>query len=172
MKNRKKQEPQQDLNNLGKLQPQAPELEEAVLGALLLEKNAYQVIDNILSVEDFYSDRHKAVFSAILSLINKREPVDIMTVHQELTKSGDIDELGGPMYIAGLTEKVASAAHIGYHARIIAQKAIARRIIQSATEIQRMAYDETQDVSETLEYFEKALSSVQPKNSNNQSLVT
>lgn len=171
MNKRKKQEPQQDLNNLGKLQPQATELEEAVLGALLLEKNAYQVIDNIISVEDFYSDKHKAVFSAILSLINKREPVDIMTVHQELTRSGEIDELGGPMYIAGLTEKVASSAHIEYHARIIAQKAIARRIIESATEIQRMAYDETQDVSETLEYFEKALSTVQPKNSNNQSLV-
>lgn len=171
MNNRKKQEPQQDLNNLGKLQPQATELEEAVLGALLLEKNAYQVIDNIISVEDFYSDKHKDVFSAILSLINKREPVDIMTVHQELTRSGEIDELGGPMYLAGLTEKVASAAHIEYHARIIAQKAIARRIIQSSTEIQRMAYDETQDVLETLEYFEKALSTVQPKNSNNQSLV-
>lgn len=171
MKNRKKQDQQPDINLLGKIQPQAPELEEAVLGALLLEKNAYQVIDNILSVEDFYSDKHKAVFSAIQSLINKREPVDMMTVAQELLKSGELDNMGGPMYIAELSSKVASAAHIEYHARIIAQKAIARRIIQFSTEIQRMAYDETQDVSETLECLEKGLTDIQPKNSGNQSLV-
>lgn len=171
MNKRSKQEQQPDTNNLGKLQPQAPELEEAVLGALLLEKNAYQVIDNIISVEDFYSDKHKAVFSAILRLINKREPVDMLTVVEEFRQSGELEFIGGPMFIAELCNKVASAAHIEYHARIIAQKAISRRIIQSATEIQRMAYDETQDISEMLEYFETSLSAVQPKSSTNQSLV-
>ena len=171
MNNRKKQDQHQDINSLGKIQPQALELEEAVLGALLLEKTAYQAIDNIISEEDFYSDIHKSIFSSILKLISKREPVDMLTVVQQLKKDGELESVGGPLYISQLTDRVGSASHIEYHARIIAQKAISRRIIQAATDIQRMAYDETQDVAETLEYFEKSLSAVQPKNSNTQSLI-
>lgn len=169
MNNRKKQE--LDLNSLGKLQPQALELEEAVLGALLLEKTAYQAIDNIISEEDFYSEIHKSIFSAIIKLVSKREPVDMLTVVQQLKKDGELEAVGGPVYIAQITDKIGSASHIEYHARIIAQKAIGRRIIQAATDIQRMAYDDTQDVAETLEYFEKSLVAVQPKNSNTQSLI-
>lgn len=171
MNKHKKQQQQPDTEHSGKIQPHALELEEAVLGALLLEKNAYQLIENTISADDFYSDKHKAVFASILSLINKHEPVDMLTVVEDLRKNGGLDMVGGPMFIAGLCSKVASAAHIEYHARIIAQKAIARRIIQSATDLQRMAYDERQDVSETLEYFEKVLSDVQPKSSDAQSLV-
>lgn len=171
MNNRKKQEQNQDLNLSGKLQPQALELEEAVLGALLLEKTAYQAIDNIISEEDFYSETHRSIFSAILKLVGKREPIDMLTVIEQLKRTGELDSIGGPVYIAQLTNKVASASHIEYHARIIAQKAIARRIIQASSEITKMAFDDTQDVSETLEYFEKSLSAVQPKNSNTQSLI-
>lgn len=166
-----KQQKKPDTNLSGKIQPHAVELEEAVLGALLLEKNAYHLIDSVISADDFYSDKHKAVFSAISRLVSKQEPVDVMTVHQELTQSGDIDQLGGPVYIASLTDRVASAAHIEYHARIIAQKAIARRIIQSATDIQQMAFDETNDVSAILECFEKALTALQPDGLNKKSLV-
>lgn len=171
MNNRKKQDQHQDISSLGRIQPQALELEEAVLGALLLEKTAYQAIDNIISEEDFYSDIHKSIFSSILKLVGKREPVDMLTVVQQLKKDGELEAVGGPLYISQLTDRVGSASHIEYHARIIAQKAISRRIIQAATDIQRMAYDETQDVAETLEYFEKSLSAVQPKNSNMQSLI-
>ena len=108
----------------GKVQPQARPLEEAVLGATMLDKDALPVIIDILSKESFYSDAHQAIYSAMMRLFEKSQPVDLLTVTEELKKSGEIDKIGGPYYLVELTNRVASAANIEYHARIISQKHI------------------------------------------------
>ena len=98
---------------IGKLPPQAPELEEAVLGALMLEKDAYSVVSDILKPESFYNPVHKVIFGAIQSLAIQQKPVDVLTVVEELKRRGELQAAGGAVYIAELSEKVASA-HIEY----------------------------------------------------------
>src|SRR5690554_6348840 len=106
--------------DIGKLPPQAPELEEAVLGALMLEKDAFSIISDILKVESFYEETHQLIFGAIHNLSMQQKPVDVLTVVEELKKRGELESVGGAVFVAELTDKVASAAHVEYHARIIA----------------------------------------------------
>ena len=133
----------QPVNDYGRIQPQAPELEEAVLGALMIEKDAYSLVSEILRPESFYEHRHQLIYSAITDLAVNQKPVDILTVKEQLAKRGDLEEVGGPFYITQLSSKVASSAHIEYHARIIAQKALARELITFTSNIQSKAFDET-----------------------------
>ena len=142
---------------IGRIQPQARELEEAVLGALMLEKDAYSVVSDILKPDSFYDTIHQIVYRAIVSLISKQAPVDMLTVVEELKKTGELDAVGGPVYIAQLTEKVASAAHIEFHARIIAQKYLARELIGFSSEITNKAFDETFDVDDLMQEAESKL---------------
>ena len=135
----------QPVNDYGRIQPQAPELEEAVLGALMIEKDAYSLVSEILRPESFYEHRHQLIYSAITDLAVNQKPVDILTVKEQLAKRGDLEEVGGPFYITQLSSKVASSAHIEYHARIIAQKALARELITFTSNIQSKAFDETLD---------------------------
>ena len=118
----------QPVNDYGRVQPQAPELEEAVLGALMIEKDAYSQVSEILRPESFYEHRHQLIYAAITDLDVNQKPIDILTVKEQLAKRGELEEVGGPFYIAQLSSKVASSAHIEYHARIIAQKALAREL--------------------------------------------
>jgi replicative DNA helicase len=141
----------------GKLQPQAVDLEEAVLGAMMLEKNAVNDGIEILQEDSFYKDAHKKIFSAITELFKESEPIDILTVTNRLRKKGLLDEVGGPYYISQLTNKVASAANIQFHARIIAQKYILRELIRISTDIVRDAFDETTDVFDLLDKAEQNL---------------
>ena len=106
----------------GKLQPQAPELEEAVLGALMLEKDAYSIVSDILKPECFYERTNQLIYSAIVDLASRQQPIDMLTVTEQLRKRGDLEAVGGAYFIIELTGRVASAAHIEFHARIIAQK--------------------------------------------------
>lgn len=161
-KRNKKKQDQQSLTNepLGKIQPQAIELESAILGALLVESKAYQDIEDILTSDDFYLEIHQLIFKAILNLSNKRKPIDMLTVVEELKIMGELETIGGPVYIVQLTEKVASAAHLVYHAQIVKQKSQARQIIRITAEIQSKAFDDTQDVGETIEELEKSLTEV------------
>jgi len=155
--NRKNQNQRSSTDDvLGKIQPQAIELEEAVLGALLIESKGYQDIEDILTADDFYVESHKIIFKAIFNLSSKRKPVDMLTIVEELRSMGELEAIGGPVYIAGLTDKVASAAHIVFHAQIIKQKSQARKLIQITSEIQAKAFDETQDVGEIFEELEKS----------------
>ena len=123
----------QPVTDYGRIQPQAPELEEAVLGALMIEKDAYSLVSEILRPESFYEHRHQLIYSAITDLAVNQKPVDILTVKEQLSKRGELEEIGGPFYITQLSSKVASSAHIEYHARIIAQKALARELAVQAT---------------------------------------
>lgn len=148
----------------GKLQPQAMELEEAVLGALMLEKNAITAISDILIPESFYTEAHVIIYQVIRDLFSNAQPIDILTVTSELRKRGQLDLVGGAYYITSLTNRVASAANIEYHARIIAQKFIQRELIRISTEIQREAFEEGSDAFELLDSAERKLFEVSQGN--------
>ena len=117
------------MNEFGKLQPQNLELEDAVLGALMLEKDAYSKVVDILKPECFYEPNNQKIFEAIQTLGSMSQPIDMLTVVEQLRANGTIDEVGGAARIAELTSRVASAAHVEYHARIVAQKYLARELI-------------------------------------------
>ncbi len=161
--NRKTLKPN-EIAQLGKLPPQALDLEEAVLGALMLDKDAVSEVIDILTPDSFYDERHQRIFAAIQSLFNKTEPIDLLTVINELTQRGEIETVGGHTFVAQLTNRVASAANIEYHARIIVQKAIQRKLIHIASQIIHDAYDDTIDVLELLDKAEKELFTVSEGN--------
>ena len=152
------------VDEYGHLQPQAPELEEAVLGALMIEKDAYSLVSEILRPESFYERRHQLIYSAITALALRQQPVDILTVAEQLRSTGDLEEVGGPFYITQLSGKVASSAHIEYHARIIAQKFLARELITFTSNIQTKAFDETQDVDDLMQEAEGKLFEISQQN--------
>jgi replicative DNA helicase len=150
----------QQLTDIGKMPPQAVELEEAVLGALMLEKDALTNVIDILKPQSFYKEAHERIFSAIERLFTRSEPVDILTVTQELKKTGELDIVGGAYYITQLTNRVASAANAEFHARIISQKYIQRELIRTSSETIRDAYEESSDVFDLLDRAEKGLFSI------------
>jgi replicative DNA helicase len=141
----------------GKLPPQATDLEEAVLGAIMLEKDAVLSVLDILKPESFYKDSHQKIYKAIVDLSMAEKAIDILTVTEELKRHSVLEEVGGPLYIAQLTSKVASAAHLEFHARIIQQKYIQRELIRVTSDIQRKAFDETMDVDDLLDQAEADL---------------
>ncbi len=141
----------------GKVPPQAPEVEEAVLGALMLERDAYVTVADIIDTPSFYKEEHRKIFEAIKSLSLNEKPVDLVMVIQELKNRNQLDEVGGPAFISQLTRRVASAAHIEFHARIIAQKFIQRELIRVSSEIQVRAYDDTMDVDDLIDFSETSL---------------
>lgn len=143
--------------DIGKMPPQASELEEAILGAIMLEKDAIINILDILSPDSFYKDAHQKIYRAIMSLFTNERPIDILTVTEELKRQKLLDEVGGPYYIAQLTNRVASAAHAEFHARIIQQKYIQRELIRITSDIQSKAFDDSNDINDLLDYSEGQL---------------
>ncbi|MBX2972669.1 MAG: replicative DNA helicase, partial [Flavobacteriales bacterium] len=144
----------------GKLPPQAPELEQAVLGALMLERNAVNEAIDILQPESFYVDAHRRIFAAIQHLFRTDQAIDILTVTQELKKRAELDIVGGAFYISQLTGRVASSANVQFHARIISQKHIMREMIRISAGTIRDAYDESTDVFELLDRTEQEMFAV------------
>lgn len=153
----KSQVTQQISLSLGKVPPQAIDLEEAVLGALMLERNALTSVIDALHPECFYKEAHQKIYRTIHDLFHKAEPIDILTVTHALKKSGELEIVGGPYYITQLTNRVASAANIEFHARIILQKYIQRELIRISNETIRNAYEDTTDVLSLLDDAEKNL---------------
>ena len=141
----------------GKIPPQAVDIEEAVLGALMLERDALSNVIDILKPDSFYRDAHRHIFDAIVALFNNSEPVDIKTVVHQLRRMGKLEEVGGAYYIADLTTRVNSAANIEYHARIISEQSIKRELIRISSEITRDAYEDTTDVFQLLDRAEQSL---------------
>ena len=150
--------------DVGKLPPQARELEEAVLGALMLEKDAYSVISEILKPESFYDPSHQLIYDSIQGLAMQQKPVDVLTVAEELKRRGELETAGGAVYIAELSEKVGSAAHIEYHALIIAQKHMARELIAFSSDVSQQAFDETVDVDDLMQETEGRLFEISQRN--------
>ncbi len=141
----------------GKIPPQAIDLEEVVLGAMMIDKKGVDEVIDILSPEAFYRDGHKHIFEAIFKLFENSEPVDLLTVSSQLKKDEKLDLVGGDFYLISLTQRVSSSAHIEFHARIILQKYIQRSLIKISNEIIEEAYDETKDVFDLLDHAEAKL---------------
>lgn len=141
----------------GKLPPQAIDLEESVLGAVMLEKDALTTIIEILRPESFYKPAHQEIYQAIVELFNNSEPVDLRTVVNQLRKGGKLEAVGGAYYVTSLTNRVSSAANVEFHARAVLEYAIKRELIAIATETQQKAYNDTIDVFTLLDHAEQTL---------------
>lgn len=144
----------------GKMQPQALELEEAVLGAILLDKDAMGIVVDVLKPESFYSDANRLIFEQCLRLFERMHPIDILTVTEALKKAASLDVVGGGYYITELTNRVGSSANIEYHARIVQQKFIERQLIKFSGELIRDAYEQKKDTFDLLEQAEKGIFAV------------
>ena len=148
----------------GRQLPQDRELEEAVLGALMLEKDAYTAVCDILKPDCFYQPENKKIYEAIQTLGAAQQPIDMLTVTEQLRKMEYLDEVGGPMYVSELTSRVASGAHVEYHARIVAQKYLARELITFSSDIQRKAFDESNDVDDLMQEAEGKIFEISQRN--------
>jgi replicative DNA helicase len=141
----------------GKLPPQAIDLEEAVLGAMMIDRKGVDEVIDILNPDAFYKDAHRFIFESIIQLFNETQPIDLLTVSAQLKRSGKLDLVGGDFYLIQLTQKITSSAHIEYHSRIILQKFIQRSLIKVSSEIIEDSYDETTDVFDLLDKAESKL---------------
>jgi replicative DNA helicase len=151
----------------GKVPPQSKDLEEAVLGAIMLEKGAFDTVVEILKPECFYVDAHQRIFKAMKNLANKSQPIDILTVVEELKMQEELDVIGGPYYVTKLTNSVVSAANIEAHSRIILQKFIQRELIRISGEIISDAYEDSTDVFDLLDQAESKMYEVTSKHLKN-----
>lgn len=149
-----------DYKIYAKIPPQAVEMENAILGACMLESNAFEEIQDILTEESFYNENNQKIFYAIRELFLERKPIDMLTVIDKLKKNNTLDEIGGHYYIVELTSNVASSIHIEYHARIVQQKFVQRSLINICMEIQNKSYDESIDISELIDFAENRISNI------------
>lgn len=145
---------------LGKIPPQNVEAEAAVLGAILVNKEAMDKVADVVKDIDFYRHDHQIIFRAILRLYDKRSPIDLVTLTNELDSLKQLDEVGGAAYLANLVNSVPTAIHVGHYAEIVRQKAVLRRILQAGQKISQLGYEEDKEVSEVLDEAEKALFNV------------
>lgn len=139
------------------LQPQAVNVEQAVLGALMIDSDAFSVVSELLKPDTFYDPRHKRIYQAIQVMNMEERPVDIMTLADQLAKTGELDKVGGAQYLMDISAGMASAAHVESHARILAQKYMQRQLIHYAGDIETMAYEEGVDVDELMQKAEGEL---------------
>lgn len=163
LQNKSGRQPQQRKTvdiNFGKIPPQARELEEAILGAVMLEKRAFDAVSEILGYECFYVDAHQRIFKGFQALSRKNMPIDILTVAEQLKSTEELDMVGGPYYITRLTNAVVSSANIEAHSRIVLQKFIQRELIRISGEIITDAYEDSADCFALLDYSEKQINSL------------
>ncbi len=144
-------------NNVGMKPPAAPEIEASVLGAMMIEKEAVPKALELLKPESFYLTSHRLIYEAMLSLFESSEPIDTVTLYEELKKREQIDEVGGAVYLSQLSQNISSAANIEYHAKIILEKQILRGLITSSHEIAKAAYEGTNDAFDILDQAERKI---------------
>lgn len=147
----------------GKIPPQNIEAEQAVLGAVLVDKDALYKVAGSIAADDFYREDHKTIFSAMLELFEKRSPIDLVTINDELKKKNLLDKAGGATYLTYLANEVVSSAHIQNHAQIVSEKAILRRLISAATSIIEESFTEREDIPTILDKSEQVLFAVSQK---------
>lgn len=152
------------VDTLGHKQPQNLEMEAAIIGALMVEQDAYSLVCELLKPECFYDHRHQLIYNAIQSLNVAQRPVDIITVSEQLAQDGVKEEAGGDAYVMELSAKVSSSAHIIYHAKIVAQKFLARQLITLSSYMQTMAFDSTVDVADLMQDVEGKMFEISQKN--------
>ncbi len=158
--------PEADVNKLvyGRIQPQAVPLEEAVLGAIMLDKDGLPSVIHVLKPETFYLPAHQEIYKVMFDLFQKSQPIDLLTVHEALRKAEKIEMVGGPSYLMELTNKVASSANVEYHAKIVAQKYIQRQLIKVSTDIIHDSFEDTKDVLDLLDEAERHLYEISDSN--------
>ena len=149
---------------LGRIAPRDKELEEAVLGALMLEKDAYASVCDLLKPDCFYEPANRVIYEAIQTLGAAQKPIDMLTVTEQLRLNGTLEEAGGAVFVTELTSRVSSAAHVEFHARIVAQKYLARELISFASNIENKAYDESNDIEDLLQEAEGKLFEISQRN--------
>lgn len=152
------------VNELGKIPPQSLDLEQAVLGAMMLEKNAVTDTIDILKPSSFYDPKHQYIYGAIRELFGNSSPIDLLTVINQLRENGELEASGGAAYISQLTSRVASTAHVEFHARVISEKYIKRELIRMSSEVIKDAYDDTNDVFDVLNKAEGELFQIAENN--------
>ena len=146
------------------IQPQALDIERVVLGAMMIDKDAFSIISDVIKPGTFYEPRNQKVYEAIQALNMDERPVDVLTVTEELRRRGTLEDVGGPAYIVELSSHVASSAHIEYHAHVLAQKYLARQLISFAGMVETKAFDDTVDVDELMQEAESSLFELSQKN--------
>ena len=148
----------------GRKPPQALDIEEAVLGALLLEPNSVADVLDVLMPECFYKEANRKIFKAISALAGKHHPIDIYTVAQELNKTGDLEEVGGPVYLSQLSLRIGAAAHLDFHTKVLLQKYLQREMISISYDVQKKSYDDTITVDDLLDTTQQKLFNLAEKN--------
>ncbi|MCX6743392.1 MAG: replicative DNA helicase [Candidatus Parcubacteria bacterium] len=151
---------QKDQDILQKLPPQNIEAEQSLLGSLLIDKDAIIRIADIVGPEDFYHDKHKIIFEAILDLFRKREPIDLLTLSNRLIDKDQLETIGGRTYLASLSNAVPTSSHVVNYAEIVQKKATLRNLISAASEITKIGYDQEEEVVDLLDRAEQRLFSV------------
>jgi replicative DNA helicase len=149
------------VKDYGKIPPQATEVEEAVLGSLMLEQDAFLKVSNILGIESFYKEESKKIFSVIKSLYEQNKPVDLITVTSKLRECNSLEEVGGALFITQLTNRVSSVGHIEHHARIIQQKYIQRELIKIGSETTTEAFDDLSDIEDLINNLKHKISVIE-----------
>lgn len=141
--------------NKNMVMPQALEIERCVLGALMINKDAFDIVSDRLRPESFYDPRHQIIFGVIQNMVLQNKPVDMLTLTEELSNTNKLDKIGGAVYIAELSNKVASSSNVEYHSRIIQQKALARNLITTATKAISDVYNEPDAIDDILQKTEE-----------------
>jgi replicative DNA helicase len=140
-----------------RIPPQSLEMEQATLGSMLIERTAIEKAAEILKSDDFYRDAHKVIFEAILALVERDEPVDLLTLQEQLKLQEVLENVGGTPYLVQLMNSVAAAANVEYYAKIVEEKAILRRLIDAASQIQGLAHSEYDDIGDVVDKAERAV---------------
>ncbi|MFA4829835.1 MAG: replicative DNA helicase, partial [Thermodesulfovibrionales bacterium] len=146
-----------------KLPPQNIEAEQSILGAIMIENDALPKVIEIISREDFYKESHRKIYDAMIELFDKSEPIDLITIAEELKKRNEIDAVGGEAYLSSLASQVPTAANIRYHSKIIREKALLRSLIKSASEIASKVYEENLDADELVDQAERIIFNISDK---------
>jgi len=140
--------------------PHNLEAEKSVLGAILINNQAFNQAAEVIDAQDFFRDAHRRIFDKMVGLTDRNEPVDFVTLTDELTRSGELDEVGGPAYVSGLTDGVPRSANVEYYARIVKEKSTLRRLIQASNEVLVRAYDAEEDADDLLDEAERSIFSI------------
>ena len=136
--------------DIGRIMPQARELEEAVLGAVLIEKSAFEIVNDILTPEMFYDKSNELIFKACAELDSEKKPIDLLTVVERLRKNETLETIGGVTRIAKLSQAVVSSAHLEYHCLVVKDKYLHRRLIEICSEYTAFGFDDTEDIDDTI----------------------
>ncbi len=146
-----------DLGALGRIPPQSIEAEQSVIGSMLIDKEAIPVVTEILKSEDFYRDDHKEIFDAILDLFERAQPVDIITVSEQLQIRGTLDSVGGLEYLSNVASMVPTTANVKHYSKIVEEKSLLRKLIKASSSITNMSYEASDEVSFILDRAEKSI---------------